>query len=201
MILDSLFRIAAFEFKKENKLPRHVYIRRHKFRHEYHIREVVALASKVCGLSHSVGISNQMSALGIIKKAARLLHDERLLSPVCGFVISDLPKTKLNGAVKIIDLRDAYCNVYGLARVRLCAAATDTARDIVLRPEHRYAAVAAAQGADIIIVETSTQSAHLQHFLARANVSTVVTTTSEVADYYTGVDTSDEWSTSMIATA
>lgn len=202
MILDSLFRLAASEFRKNDKLPDHVHIRRKGgFHRDYHIREVVALASKVCGLSKTVGIRRSKNAVGILRKAARIMHEQRLLSPVCGYVIGDLPKTKITGNIHVGDLRSATCNVTGLARVRLEAAMNNTAKDVVLRPEHRYAAVELAQKLDIFIVDTDVQSARLQDFLARANLTTVVTTNEIIKDYYDALpcDETDGWSEALIA--
>lgn len=201
MILDSLFRIAAHDFRVNGKLPEYVHIRRKGgFHRDYHIREVVALASKVCGLKKTVGIKREKNALGILRKAARIMHEQRLLSPVCGYVLTDLPKTKITGNVKVGDLRSASCNVVGMARVRLEAAMNNTAKETVLRPEHRYAAVEMAKQTDIFVVDTDIQSARLQDFLARANLSSVVVTHEDIKDFYeVSPEAREDWSEPLIA--
>tara|TARA_Y100001956_G_scaffold11814_1_gene11013 strand:- start:348 stop:962 length:615 start_codon:yes stop_codon:yes gene_type:complete len=202
MILDSLFRLAAHDFRKNGKLPDHVHIRRKGgFHRDYHIREVVALASKVCGLNKTVGIKREKNAIGILRKAARILHDQRLLSPVCGYVVSDIPKNKITGNVRVGDLRAETCNVTGLARVRLESAMNNTAKDVVLRPEHRYAAVELAKKIDVFIVDTDIQSARLQDFLARANLTTVVTTHEVIDEFYDAplAEEASVWSEPLVA--
>lgn len=203
MILDSLFRIAAHDFRVNGKLPDYVHIRRKGgFHRDYHIREVVALASKVCGLKKTVGIKREKNAVGILRKAARIMHELRLMSPICGFVLNDLPKTKITGNVRVGDLRPETSNVVGMARVRLEAAMNGSAKDVVLRPEHRYAAVELAKKTDIFVVETDIQSARLQDFLARANLTSAVVTHETIKDYYDPMPVSDEggeWSEPLIA--
>lgn len=202
MILDSLFRIAAHDFRVNGKLPEHVHIRRKGgFHRDYHIREVVALASKVCGLKKTVGIKREKNALGILRKAARIMHEQRLLSPVCGYVVNDMPKTKITGNIRVGDLRKETCNVSGMARVRFEAAMNNTAKETILRPEHRYAAVELANKLDIFIVDTDIQSARLQDFLARGNLPTVVVTHEDIKDFYDPMPAPVEgdWSEPLIA--
>jgi hypothetical protein len=199
MILESLFRIALSKSSNGKQLPTYVQILRPGFKFEYHIREVVSLASRVCGHEKSVGVSREGRARVTLSKAISIIHDARLVSTVAGWGIRDVPKAKITTNVHVCDLRPQFKNVHGDAHTRLMAAANNNASEIILRSHHRYAAVKKAQETDIFIVETAQQSAYLQHFLARANLATVVATHNDVEGYYSPESNNpDEWSTPFL---
>lgn len=185
MIIDSLFRLVAASLRDEGKLPTHVKIRRKDFVKTYPIQQVVNIASRVSGMSRSVGFKDLNNTAGIIRKAAAIMADHRRKHPLGGFASRDVEKRKFdNIEFKVVDLRLRMLNVQGIARERL-ESVLNNKPNPKLTHHHSYAAIEVVKEADIIVVHSRIESVRLQSYLATRNIKTIVIDNEIAEIYYT----------------
>lgn len=183
MILDSVFRIAAYELRKRNRLPKVVKVTRDGKKYVFTLPDVVSMAAHVSNIYNDRG--NVEHAKFLIRRASWLVYRARKTSPIGGWVIKDKEPASLEG-LNVIDLRKGYVNgLSGHAYERICAIFN---KDLVQYKTtgHHYALINALAKTDAIIVDTSEESFALQDYLARRSFLTIVLTGAQVEGFYEG---------------
>ncbi|ANZ48127.1 hypothetical protein ASESINO_114 [Erwinia phage vB_EamM_Asesino] len=164
MILDSLFLITITDINKSGKLPRTVCISRHGFTRSYHLSSVLKIACTVTGMKRPSQTCSINHVLMILQRAISTIRRKRRRASF-RFYPNSTNKVVGGNMDNVVDLREATCNVRGLAFNRLHAVLHET--DRVPTPQEGKAALELLRQAELVIVDTNIQAVRIQHYLAK----------------------------------
>lgn len=194
MILDSLFLITNAYIDKHKKLPMRVCVRRKGVSRLYHIATVLDIACKVTGMAKPKSLNNFKHVRGILHKAVCVMHRLRRQSPY-RFLLKD-GVADSGHRDNLVDLRDAFCNVAGMARERLVSVAQGTTRPPT--QQEAEAAIEMMRRAELVVVNDEKEAFRLQHYLAERALTPLVVH-AEVAAPLNQPVTVGQWSEPTVA--
>ncbi|AWN08899.1 hypothetical protein MLDJOKPK_00060 [Salmonella phage SPAsTU] len=169
MILDSLFLITVAHINKNGKLPEHVDISRHGFKRRYQISKVLEIACLVTAMRRPGEGCSVKHAQMILGRAISEVRRKRRRSPYRFYPNSTKQVVGEGGGV--VDLREATCNVAGLARDWLLSIISKNPRSPT--PQEGQAVLALMRKTHLVITDTPNQAARMQHYLACRGFATL----------------------------
>lgn len=178
MILDSLFLITSAYIDKHKKLPVQVCVRRKGVSRMYHITTVLDIACKVTGMTKPKTLNSFKHVRGILHKAVCVMYRLRRDSPYRFLLKAGLEVAEYRD--NLVDLRDEFCNVCGLARERLVSVAQGNSR--APTQQEAEAAIAMMKRAELVVVNNEKEAYRLQHYLAERALTPIVVHHDMVAD-------------------
>lgn len=188
MILDSLFLITVAHINKNGKLPEHVDISRHGFKRRYQISKVLEIACLVTKMRRPVEGCSVKHAQMILGRAISEIRRKRRRAPYRFYPNST--KQVVGEGEGVVDLREASCNVAGIARNWLLSVISKTPRSPT--PQEGQAVLNLMRQAHLVITDTANQAARMQHYLACRGFATLAVPTEYAAEITLPATT--EWS-------
>ncbi|AFQ96567.1 hypothetical protein G173_gp022 [Erwinia phage phiEaH2] len=179
MILDSLFLVTITHINKNGKPPRNVFIERHGFIRRYHLQAVLVIACKVAQMKRPSVACSTNHILMILQRAISVIRRKRRRASF-RFYPNSTNKVVGGDMSKVVDLREASCNVRGLALNRLLGVINETGREPT--PPEGQAALELLRNAELVIVDTDLQSARMQNYLARQVLLTLCVTGEQASE-------------------
>ncbi|EDG6829056.1 hypothetical protein FG609_023240 [Salmonella enterica subsp. enterica serovar Typhimurium] len=169
MILDSLFLITVANINKNGNLPEYVDISRHGFKRRYQIGKVLEIACLVTNMRRPVDGCSVKHAQMILGRAISEVRRKRRRAPYRFYPNST--KQVVGEGEGVVDLREASCNVGGIARDWLMSIISKHPR--APTPQEGQAVLALMRKTHLVITDTPNQAARMQHYLACRGFTTL----------------------------